>query len=124
MKLWFDGGCKPNPGQMEICVVAETQNGIETYAKKLTRGTNNIAEWSALLHALEIAKDNGAKDIVVHGDSLLVVSQATGAWKCKNKELQTFLKEYHDRAKWFNSVRLVHVPREENPAGHYLENAA
>ncbi len=118
MKFYFDGGCKPNPGTMEVGVVDE-DGGF--FHEEIGHGTNNIAEWAAFLYTLDIAKARGLTDIEVVGDSALVVNQANGSWACRAKELQPFLAEYHVQRKHFRSIRISHVRRAQNLAGIALE---
>lgn len=48
IKIFFDGGCRPNPGRIETAVVAR---GITYYRRDCGVGSNNDAEWLALIHA-------------------------------------------------------------------------
>lgn len=114
LKLFFDGGCRPNPGTMELAVVAR---GVVYHQPDMGHGTNNDAEWLALIHALEIAHSLGATDIELVGDSALVVNQAAGLWKCRG----AVLREHHDTftslADRFSRIRIRHVKRSQNLAG-------
>lgn len=118
MKVYFDGGCKPNPGVMEVGVVFD--NG-PSHHSKLSYGTNNQAEWLALLWAMALAFEKGLREVEFIGDSKLVINQASGAWKCNKPELQKFLEDFKVRRKDFDRVRLTHVLRDRNLAGQYLE---
>lgn len=118
VKVYFDGGCKPNPGTMEVGVVME--HGPR-YHSKMGYGTNNEAEWIALLWAMGLAASQGLREVEFIGDSKLVISQASGTWKCNKPELQTFLEDFKLRKKEFDRVRLTHVLRDSNLAGQYLE---
>lgn len=118
MKIYFDGGCKPNPGQMEVGVVFD---GSTKHHDQYGHGTNNQAEWLALIWAMGLAEEQGLQDITLIGDSKLVISQAQGIWKCNQPELRAFLQAFQERRKTFRSVELVHVRRHLNLAGIYLE---
>ena len=74
-KVYFDGGCRPNPGAMEIAVVAA---GRTTVVRDLGHGTSEQAEWLALTRALEVARSLGT-DFVLVGDAADVVAKANGA---------------------------------------------
>lgn len=114
--IYFDGGCRPNPGRMETAVVVRSKADIRWDAGQ---GDNEDAEWSALLHALERARTEGLSDIVLIGDSLSVIRQASGR--------QPGRKDWHDRfaaaAQGFDRLRLRHVGRKQNLAGIALERA-
>jgi ribonuclease HI len=78
IKVFFDGGCRPNPGRMEIAVVAGGQTHV---VRDLGKGTSSDAEWLALIEALRIGRALGAADFVLLGDALHVVGPACGAVK-------------------------------------------
>ena len=118
LKLWFDGGCRPNPGPIEVAVVAR---GVVYYRAGLPPGSNNDAEWLALLHALAVARELGAHDIVLLGDSAVVVRQARGAGKCRSAQLGRHLAAYTAQAGAFARIRIRHVKRSHNLAGIALE---
>nr|WP_184015973.1 ribonuclease HI family protein [Sphingobium boeckii] len=118
MKLFFDGGCRPNPGPLETAVVAR---GITYHDPAAGHGTNNDAEWLALLHALEIARNLAADDIELVGDSALIVNQAKGVWKCRSPELQAHHDAFRILAAPFARIRIKHIRRSHNLAGIALE---
>jgi ribonuclease HI len=116
LKLFFDGGCRPNPGAMEAAVVAAG----ETYLfPDLGPGTSHQAEWLALLKALEVAETLGARDIVLVGDSSNVIGQAMGTFKPRSAPIEA----YRARAARFDRVTLRHIGRKQNLAGIALERA-
>lgn len=121
MKIFFDGGCQPNPGMMEVGVVAA---GEFYHEKELGHGTNNVAEWLALLYAMSVAKNLGQDDVEIVGDSMLVVNQANGTWKCKALELQGYHAEFLAQRAYFKRLRIKHIRRAQNLAGIALEKAA
>ena len=86
LKIYFDGGCRPNPGRMETAVVAR---GLTYHQADCGFGSNNDAEWLALIHATEVALSIGVCDVLFLGDSAVVVGQANGALKCRNAALQS-----------------------------------
>lgn len=114
LKIYFDGGCRPNPGQMETAVVAR---GVSYFQHDCGTGTNNDAEWHALIHAAEIALSIGARDVFMLGDSALVVGQSNGVAKCRSPELQAHLKRFQALASNFDRIRIRKIPRTQNLAG-------
>ena len=89
-KVFFDGGCRPNPGAIEIAVVAAGQTHV---LRDLDHGTNGDAEWLALIHALRIAQTLGTEDFVLLGDAVAVIGPANGTVKCRGAavaHLETF----------------------------------
>jgi ribonuclease HI len=65
VKVFFDGGCRPNPSEMEIAVVAAGRTCI---LRDLGHGTSADAEWLALIHALKIAMSLDTTDFVLIGE--------------------------------------------------------
>jgi ribonuclease HI len=113
VKIFFDGGCRPNPGAMEIAVVARGQAHI---LRELGHGTSMDAEWLALIHALRIAQSLGEPDFVLMGDAAAVVAQANGTVKCRDAgrgHLQAFRALLPDA----RSPRIRHIKRSQNLAG-------
>lgn len=83
-KVFFDGGCRPNPGTMEVAVVAR---GRTTILPDVGIGTSRDAEWLALIQAVIVAKQLGLEDYVLLGDAEDVVAKANGRIKCRETEL-------------------------------------
>ncbi len=117
-KVYFDGGCRPNPGRFETAVVIR---GITYHGADHGDGTSMDAEWTALLEALRIAQSEGLADIVLIGDALGVIRQASGAAKCRTAEHRRFRETFGMLAASFGRVRLRHVGRSQNLAGIALE---
>ena len=121
-----DGGARGNPGPAGYGVVIKDQAGTKVagLSKYLGHQTNNYAEYSALLAALEYAVEHGPKALKVISDSELLVKQIRGQYKVKNLALQ----ELHRRAKgliarldWFS---IEHSFREQNQEADRLANQA
>jgi ribonuclease HI len=120
MKYYFDGGCKPNPGQMEVAVVSD--DGAVKRHGFVGMGTNNEAEWLAFIWACNLALENGHTDLTISGDSKLVICQALGEWRVKHEALRPFYETFKALRPKFTNLKLVHVLRGKNPAGHYIES--
>lgn len=118
VKLFFDGSCRPNPGRIEIAVVAA---GRIWHCADYPSGDNNDAEWLALLAALHAAREIAAEDIVLLGDSALVVNQASGRAPCRSARFQKRLEEFRTLAATFTRVRIRRIARAQNLAGIALE---
>lgn len=120
--IYFDGGCKPNPGQMEACIAIQYPGqAAKAHVIKLGYGTNNIAEWSGLVWAIRWARDNGVKKVTIFGDSKLVINQALGLWKMNNEFFVAFFEDFKEMSEGLD-LNLLHVPRNSNLAGRYLEH--
>ena len=110
LSIFFDGGCRPNPGAMEIAAVAR---GVAYPKDDIGVGGNEEAEWLALLHAVELARDLGAEDVEFLGDSRSVINQVAGVVKCRSPHLAA----YQSAISSIPRVRLRYVPRSKNLAG-------
>jgi ribonuclease HI len=121
-----DGGARGNPGPAATGVVIETPDGQVLYAGGETIGvaTNNVAEYRALLAGLEHARELGATEVDVRGDSALVVNQVNGAWKIKEPHLRPLREEAVRALQGFDRWTLRHVRREHNAHADELVNQA
>ena len=85
---FIDGGSRGNPGQAAIGVLIEgAANGSIKIAKWIGRQDSNVAEYVALMEALQCALSLKAKRLHVYSDSEVVVKQMTGVYKCKSPRL-------------------------------------
>lgn len=114
LKIYFDGGCQPNPGMMEIAVVAR---GRAYYLDDVGCGTNCDAEWLALIHALRVALSLGVAEFILIGDSALVINQANGAAKCRSGALKRHLDLFKSLTPGHGQVRVRRIGRAQNLAG-------
>jgi ribonuclease HI len=122
-KIYFDGGCSPNPGKMSCAVVIVYPDGSKSHSeiKDLGQGTNNIAEWSGFIHALQLCHELSITDADIIGDSKLVVMQANGLWRVKDPTLQILHAEAKEMRQGL-TLKINHVLRAYNLAGTYLES--
>ena len=86
--------------------------------------TNNVAEYRALLLALEIAEKRGAEELQVFADSELVVNQMTGRYRVRNPILAQLHIQAMKRITTLKRFEMEHVPREENRRADRLANMA
>ena len=76
LKLFFDGGCRPNPGRIEVAVVVR---GVVHRFDDLGPGTSTDAEWLAVIAALELAQSLGLSEAQLIGDARDVIAKANHA---------------------------------------------
>src|SRR5271170_1558176 len=96
LTLNFDGGSRGNPGPAGVGIVISAADGtpLVTLGRFLGHATNNVAEYMALITALEEAVKLGARKVVIRGDSELIIKQMRGEYRVKNPDL----RKLHDRA--------------------------
>ena len=87
--VYFDGCCIPNPGEMSygFFVIDNSEIKYEE-GRKIGYGTNNVAEYTGALAALQYCTTNNIPEANIIGDSLLVVNQLNNKWKVKNEKLK------------------------------------
>ncbi len=104
--VYADGACSGNPGPAGLGVVVMDGERLIEICEYLGQGTNNIAELTAVLRALEIL--DGARPALIHTDSQYTIGVLQKGWKAKaNTELVAALKSALSGRK---STRLVYVP--------------
>jgi len=111
--IYTDGGSQGNPGPSAIGVVIVGDNDKELLAKaKVIRdGTNNVAEYRALIYALKKARKLTRGSVMCWSDSRLMVNQVTGVFQIRDPKLKRLAKKAHKLARAFDEVGLMHVPR-------------
>ena len=125
LDIYIDGAARGNPGESGIGVLIREESGRTREVKKyLGTRTNNQAEYTALITALESVKDHKNQEIHIFTDSLLLANQMNGIWKVRHPEI----KELHTKAKsfieGFSRVTIRHIPRELNKEADRLANIA
>jgi ribonuclease HI len=121
-----DGGARGNPGPAAAACVVATADGqaLAEDAVLLGRTTNNVAEYRALLLGLQRARELGADDVEVIGDSELIAKQVLGQYKVKNDALRSLHREATAALRAFDHWSIRTVPRAQNADADALVNAA
>jgi ribonuclease HI len=114
LKVYFDGGCRPNPGRIEVAAVLR---GVAYLRDDLGNGTNGDAEWLALIHALECALESGAAAFDLIGDSRSVIEQANGRIKARSAADRAHLARFQSLSEGSGTVRVRWIKRAQNLAG-------
>ena len=125
LEIFTDGASSGNPGPAAIGVVIK-ENGktIKTLAKDIGTATNNIAEYVALVFALQEALVQRATQISVFTDSELLYKQVMGEYKIKNAQLKLFFEQVQHLRTGFKVFTIQHVPREQNKEADRLAQKA
>ncbi|MSQ93336.1 MAG: ribonuclease HI family protein [Gemmataceae bacterium] len=123
--IYTDGGSRGNPGPAAYAYVIKRlgQPDIEEMAY-LGETTNNIAEYTGLVKALEHAREIGGKNLLVKSDSELMVKQLNGLYRVKNEGLRPLYQQAVALRRHFESVTIKHICRDENSQADALCNEA
>ncbi|MFH1787348.1 MAG: ribonuclease HI family protein [archaeon] len=110
-----DGGSRGNPGVGAIGVlVRKDEKILSKYSAKIGNYvTNNIAEYEALIKALELASKHTNEDIVCNLDSELIVKQLLGKYRVKNQRLLELFLKVQKLQENFKKIIYIHVSRED-----------
>ncbi len=121
---YVDGGSHGNPGPAGIGIVLEMPGGeIIKIAKWIGHQDNNVAEYAAVLEALQLAVARKAKRLQVFCDSEVVVRQMTGEYACRSPRLYSLNWTCRKLARALEFT-ISHIPRELNLEANHLANHA
>lgn len=112
--IHFDGGGQSPGPVVAACTVELSDGSSYEDVERYDQGTHNIAEYQALILGLLLALKHGARDVVVKGDSTLVVRQVKGEWKTKHPTLRPLRTKACDLLAQFDNWRVEWIPRKEN----------
>jgi ribonuclease HI len=126
MFIYCDGGSRGNPGPAGIGVVIldAKKKKLKELWKYIGETTNNIAEYTALIHGLEEAANLKADEITIHMDSELVVKQLCGEYKVKSADIRPLFEKALGILKKFQAFEVKHIGREKNKEADKLVNRA
>jgi ribonuclease HI len=121
---YVDGGCLGNPGPSGIgVVISGCASGPVRIAKSIGRQDNNVAEYAALMEALQYAVALKAQKLHVFSDSEVVVRQMTGEYTCRSPRLYSLHWTCRKLARSLK-FSISHVPREDNAEANGLAQSA
>src|SRR5215467_7457616 len=121
---YVDGGCLGNPGPAGIgVVISGCADGPVRIAKWIGHQDNNVAEYAALMEALQFAVALKARKLHVYSDSQVVVRQMTGEYICRSPRLYSLHWTCRKLARALK-FSISHVPRERNVEANRLAQAA
>jgi len=121
-----DGASRGNPGPASYAVIVRGPDGkiVFEVGKYLGRATNNVAEYYALITALDYATTQRIERLLVRSDSELLVRQMQGRYKVKSPDLRPLFERAHKLSRGFAHFAIEHVRRELNSEADELANIA
>ncbi len=134
IEVFLDGLCQPiNPGGIPCYAFIVKRDGKTIYSDYGIAGepfsedsTNNVAEYTALVKALEwlFANNLGSSRVKIMSDSQLIVNQLTGDYKVKAKRMLSLYRQVLKLMSTFQEIQIKWVPREKNREADRLTNKA
>lgn len=134
IEVYFDGLCQPiNPGGISCYAFLVKSGGRTIYSDYgiavepfSQDSTNNVAEYTALVKALQwlLEKNLGSTKVEIKSDSQLIVNQLTGDYKVKSKRIMSLYKQVLLLKSKFQDIEIKWIPREENREADRLTNKA
>ena len=126
LKIYVDSATRGNPGKsgLGLIVYDSTNKVVKKLTEYIGQTTNNFAEYTGLIYALQEALIMGAKKVAVFTDSELVVKQVNGEYIVKDEDLKRLRKQVDHLSRGFDEITISHIDREENRVADKLANQA
>ncbi len=123
---YTDGASRGNPGPAAAGFILTDSNGTQLQAKAFFLGhnTNNVAEYTGVVKAIEAAVKIGAKSLIVFSDSQLLVRQINGEYKVKSEQIRPLFQQAVEMLGRFENWKVQFVCREKNKEADKLVNQA
>lgn len=124
-RAWFDGSAHPNPGRCGIGGLLQGPGGTSIEISQAAGyGNSSEAEYRALIAVLEAAVEGGAHDLVIHGDSRVVIDDMNGPALDAAASLADYRAAAHALLAQLRGVTLRWIPRHRNAAADALSQRA
>lgn len=126
LEIRTDGASRGNPGPASIGIVFRHTDGTELaeHSEAIGRATNNVAEYSAVVVALEHCRRWKVKRVHLYMDSELIVRQLKGIYRVKSPDLRPLYQQVVFLSRECKDFKVTHVPRGENAHADHLANRA
>lgn len=113
LKIYSDGGARGNPGPAAVGVLICNERGeaLKEHHEVIGETTNNVAEYTAVIVALELARNLGADEIDYFVDSELVAHQLSGKYRVKTPHILSLFRQVKAGEKFFKKINFTQVPR-------------
>lgn len=123
LTIYSDGGARGNPGPAAIGILICDEKGhmLDERGEVIGETTNNVAEYTAVIVGLEMAKKFGALPVDYYVDSELVAHQINGKYRIKTPHIIDLFKKVKERMAFFPSAKFTQVPRTHEKL-RYVDN--
>lgn len=126
LEVFTDGASRGNPGPAAIGIVFRRKGGgdLAAHAEAIGRATNNVAEYRAVVLALEFCQRWGVKRVHLKMDSELIVRQLLGVYRVKSPDLRPLYQQVVFLSRGLAEFQVTHIRREQNAHADALANRA
>ncbi|MCK9996343.1 MAG: ribonuclease HI family protein [Candidatus Krumholzibacteria bacterium] len=126
LEIFTDGASRGNPGPASIGVVFRMKDGeaLAEHCETIGRATNNVAEYRAVVAALEHCQRWQVKRVLLNMDSELIVRQLHGTYRVKSPDLRPLYQQVVFLSKGLDEFRVQHIKRALNGHADALANRA
>jgi ribonuclease HI len=118
--LFFDGSARQQVGGAGVVLIDPNGDQVKYMVHLQFKATNNMAEYEALIFGLSAALSLGIRQLLMKGDSQLIIKQVYGECSCNEPRLAAYLLHVRKLEKDFTALELQHVPRADNSTADEL----
>jgi ribonuclease HI len=112
--LFFDGSARQQVGGAGVVLIDPNRDQVKYMVHLEFKATNNMTEYEALIFGLSVALSLGIQQLLVKGDSQLIIKQVRGECSCNEPRIAAYLLHVRKLEKDFSALELQHVPRADN----------
>ncbi|MEN8005582.1 MAG: ribonuclease HI family protein [Candidatus Krumholzibacteriota bacterium] len=126
LEIFTDGASRGNPGPASIGVVFKLKDGVEIaeHCEAIGRATNNVAEYRAVVAALEHCLRWKVKRVHLNMDSELIARQLHGTYRVKSPDLRPLYQQVVFLSKGLEEFQVKHIKRGKNTHADAVANRA
>lgn len=125
LEIYIDGAAKGNPGPAGVGVIICRDGAVlKNVSNYIGHATNNVAEYTALIHALQEALILKAEELKINTDSQLLYRQINKVYKVRHPQILSLYNQALRLIEAFKHVDIKHIPREQNSGADKLATKA
>ena len=118
--MFFDGSLNISGAGARVLFILPNKDRLRYVLRILFPASNDVAEYEACLHGIQLAVELGIKRLYVHGDSALVFNQLNKEWDTTHGKMDSYCKEIRKWEANFYGIEYIHVVRDKNQAADAL----
>ncbi|XP_073138783.1 uncharacterized protein [Henckelia pumila] len=123
-RIFVDGASSLEGSGVGVFLISPTQEKTKVAIRLSSFKSNNEAEYEAIISGLKLAREAGARHVIVYSDSQLVVQQVQGTFSIREKRLQEYVGLIKQQGEEFSSWSIEQIPREHNVEADALARVA